>query len=195
MQRKVFLQIFLFTVVLGMIFVFYKIYFVDEKLVTPIQNIENKKIIQNKQEDSNLIYNIEYVAEDKKGSKYLIKSDYGSLSTEQSNLITLQQVSAVITLENTPPISIFSDSALYNSTSYNTEFYGNVIVTYIDHNITSDNLNLYFENNLADILNNVVYKNLNTTLEADKIELDLLTKNSNVYMNNKFEKIKITNKK
>jgi lipopolysaccharide export system protein LptA len=195
MQRKVFLQIFLFTVVLGMIFVFYKIYFVDEKLVTPIQNIENKKIIQNKQEDSNLIYNIEYVAEDKKGSKYLIKSDYGSLSTEQSNLITLQQVSAVITLENTPPISIFSDSALYNSTSYNTEFYGNVIVTYIDHNITSDNLNLYFENNLADILNNVVYKNLNTTLEADKIEIDLLTKNSIIYMNNNFQKVKVTNKK
>ena len=60
--------------------------------------------------------------------------------------------------------------------------------------ITSDNLNLYFEKNLADILNNVVYKNLNTTLEADKIEIDLLTKNSNIYMNNKFEKIKIINK-
>ena len=195
MQRKVFLQIFLFTLILGMIFIFYKVYFVDAKLDKPIQNIENEKITQNKQDGSNLIYDIEYVAEDKKGSKYLIKSDYGNLSTKQSNLITLQKVSAVITLKNSPPIRIFSDSALYNSTSYNTEFYGNVIVTYIDHNITSDNLNLYFEKNLADILNNVVYKNLNTTLEADKIEFNLLTKNSNVYMNNKFEKIKITNKK
>ena len=178
-----------------MIFIFYKVYFVDAKLDKPIQNIENEKITQNKQDGSNLIYDIEYVAEDKKGSKYLIKSDYGNLSTKQSNLITLQKVSAVITLKNSPPIRIFSDSALYNSTSYNTEFYGNVIVTYIDHNITSDNLNLYFEKNLADILNNVVYKNLNTTLEADKIEFNLLTKNSNVYMNNRFEKIKITNKK
>ena len=111
-----------------MIFIFYKVYFVNAKLDKPIQNIENEKITQNKQDGSNLIYDIEYVAEDKKGSKYLIKSDYGNLSTKQSNLITLQKVSAVITLKNSPPIRIFSDSALYNSTSYNTEFYGNVIV-------------------------------------------------------------------
>ena len=86
-------------------------------------------------------------------------------------------------------------ASLYARTeNYDTKFYGNVIVVYTEHTITSDNLNLYFEKNLADILNNVVYKNLNTTLEADKIEIDLLTKNSNIYMNNKFEKIKIINK-
>ena len=140
-------------------------------------------------------YNIEYIAEDKKGSRYLLKSNYGELSANDPNLITLQEVSAVITFDETEPINIVSDSALYNSENYDTKFYGNVIVVYTEHTITSDNLNLYFEKNLADILNNVVYKNLNTTLQADKIEMDLVTKNSNIYMNNKFRKVKVTNKK
>ena len=33
----------------------------------------------------------------------------------------------------------------YNNVNYDTEFYGNVIVNYIDHNISSDNLDLYFK--------------------------------------------------
>lgn len=194
MKKKIFLQFFLFIIILSIFFVFYKIYFTDKKQKVVTDDIDEKKITQSNSEGSNLIYNIEYIAEDKKGSRYLLKSNYGELSTNDPNLITLQEVSAVITFDETEPINIVSDSALYNSENYDTKFYGNVIVVYTEHTITSDNLNLYFEKNLADILNNVVYKNLNTTLEADKIEIDLLTKNSNIYMNNKFEKIKIINK-
>jgi lipopolysaccharide export system protein LptA len=194
MKKKIFLQFFLFIIILSIFFVFYKIYFTDKKQKVVTDDIDEKKITQSNSEGSNLIYNIEYIAEDKKGSRYLLKSNYGELNTNDPNLITLQEVSAVITFDETEPINIVSDSALYNSENYDTKFYGNVIVVYTEHTITSDNLNLYFEKNLADILNNVVYKNLNTTLEADKIEIDLLTKNSNIYMNNKFEKIKIINK-
>jgi lipopolysaccharide export system protein LptA len=193
MQRKVFLQFFLFTIILGSLVIFYNVYFVDKKLNIPSENT-NDKIAQNSK-DSNIIYNIEYVAKDKKGSSYLLQSNYGELNINQTNLITLEIVTAVINLENSPPININSDNALYNNTNHDTEFYGNVVVTYLEHIITSDNLNLYFEKDEADILNNVVYKNLNTTLEADKIKIDLLTKNSIIYMNNSFQKVKLTNKK
>ena len=194
MQKKLFLQFFLFIIIVGMAVIFYQVYFIDKKSSLPIINTYDKKISQN-MGDSNIIHNVEYIAEDKKGSKYLINSKYGELNNSGSNIITLQGVSAVITFTDSSPINIISDSALYDSENYNTEFYGNVIVTYIEHNITSDKLNLNFEKNLANVLDNVIYKNLNTTLVADKIEIDLLTKNSNVYMNNKFQKIKVTNRK
>ena len=192
MQRKVFLQFFLLTIILGGLIIFYNIYFVDKELNIPLEN-NNSKITKNIQ-DANIIYNIEYVAKNN-GNSYLIKSDYGELDINQTNLITLKVVKAVINFENSSPININSDNALYNNTNHDTEFYGNVLVTYLGHNITSDNLNLYFEKDVADILNNVVYKNLNTTLEADKIEIDLLTKNSIIHMNNNFQKVKVTNKK
>jgi len=193
MQKKTLLQFFLLTITLSIIIFFYRVYFINKKLDLPQQNISNKVDGQNKG-DGNIISNIEYSTSDERGSDYLIKANYGKLQNKLSSLIILKEVSATINFENSPSIDIFSDSANYNSTSYDTEFYGNVMVSYIDHNITSDNLNLYFKKDLVQILNNVVYKNLNSTVEADKIEIDLLTKNSTIYMNNNLQKVKITNK-
>ena len=172
---------------------FYKIYFVNNYEDLYLQNKTTQKVKKDTV-SSNIIQNIEYKAEDRNGSKYKIKSKYGELKNDQTNLILLSEVSAVINIKNSSPINIISDNAIYNNTDYDTKFYGNVIVTFIDHNIASDNLDLYFKKDLAYISNNVVYKNLNTTLQADKIEIDLLTKNSNIYMDNKFRKIKIMNK-
>lgn len=193
MQRKILLQFFLFSIVLMIGFFFYKIYFVNNYEDLSLQNKTTQKVKKDTV-SSNIIQNIEYKAEDRSGNNYIIKSKYGELKNDQTNLILLSEVSAVINIKNSSPINIISDNAIYNNTDYDTKFYGNVIVTFIDHNIASDNLDLYFKKDLAYISNNVVYKNLNTTLQADKIEIDLLTKNSNIYMDNKFRKIKIMNK-
>ena len=194
MQKKLLLQFFLFTIILIMIFFFYKIYFADKELDISAETNSDQKISKNKK-DSNIIYNIEYVAQDNDGNNYIVKSKYGELKNDQSNLIILKKVLATINIQNSPSIEIASDSANYNSINYDTEFYGNVTLTYVDHIITSDNLDLYFQKNLAYFSDNVVYKNLNNSIQADKIEIDLITKNSKVYMNNTFKKIKVTSKK
>ena len=177
-----------------MIFFFYKIYFADKELDISAETNSDQKISKNKK-DSNIIYNIEYVAQDNDGNNYIVKSKYGELKNDQSNLIILKKVLATINIQNSPSIEIASDGANYNSVNYDTEFYGNVTLTYVDHIITSDNLDLYFQKNLAYFSDNVVYKNLNTSIQADKIEIDLITKNSKIYMNNTFKKIKVTSKR
>ena len=103
----------------------------------------------------------------------------------------MRDVVATINLKNSKPIQIFSDIALYNSMNFNTQFQENVLMKNEEHIITSDNLDLMFEDNIATILNNVVYTNLNTKMRADKIEIDLITKDSKIFMNNKSKKIKI----
>ena len=194
MQKKLLLQFFLFTIILIMIFFFYKIYFADKELDISVETNSDQKISKNKK-NTNIIYNIEYVAEDNDGNNYIVKSKYGELKNDQSNLIILKKVLATINIQNSPSIKIASDGANYNSINYDTEFYGNVTLTYVDHIITSDNLDLYFQKNLAYFSDNVVYKNLNNSIQADKIEIDLITKNSKIYMNNTFKKIKVTSKK
>jgi hypothetical protein len=52
---------------------------------------------------------------------------------------------------------------------------------------------LLFKKNLAYISDEILYKNLNTQLQADKIEVNLLTKNLKIFMNDKSKKIKILN--
>ena len=49
--------------------------------------------------------------------------------------------------------------------------------------------------NLLIISRNVVYKNLENTMKADVIELDMTTKDTKVFMYNSSEQVNITNTK
>ena len=67
-------------------------------------------------------------------------------------------------------------------------------MTYDEHIIRSQNLDLFFEKQIAQAMNNLVYENNTSRLRADKIEIDLITKNSKIFMYNKKKKIKISGK-
>ena len=194
MQKKTFIQIFLLTLILLISFLVYNVYFKNK-------NLENskKKIIPEKQEDSllkkniqnNLLYDVEYFSKGNNGEEYTVNSKFSELNKDEPNLILMRGVVAVIKGKDSTPINIKADNALYDKLNYNTEFYDNVIVTYNDHIISSDKMDLMFDKNLATVSNNIIYKNLNTKLEADMIEIDLITKNSKIFMNNKKKKVKV----
>ena len=103
----------------------------------------------------------------------------------------MKEVNATILLKDLSPINFWSNEAIYNNINYTTEFYGNVLMTYMEHDIKSDNLSLDFSKNLATVSNNVLYKNLNTSLKADRVKIDLLTKDTKIYMIDKLKKIKV----
>ncbi|MDB4157423.1 hypothetical protein N9586_00690 [Candidatus Pelagibacter sp.] len=193
MKKKIFLQLILFSIIIVIFVVFYKKYFEEKELVNNILESEQSKDITIIQGKSSLIHNIKYTSQKKNGQNYIISSEFGELNVEQPELILMNKVQAIINLENSSSIVISSDNALYNNINYNTNFYDNVLITYTDHIVKSNNFDLFFEKNVGLISNNVIYKNLNTTLEADKIEIDLITKNSKIFMNKKSNKVKITN--
>jgi lipopolysaccharide export system protein LptA len=140
---------------------------------------------------NNLMENINYVAADKIGNKYNIRSDFAEFNPDQPELILMKKVKGVIELNNSNPIIIFSDDAIYNKVNHDTNFFNNVMVEYGDHQILSKNLDLFFESNLASLSKNIIYKSLNTELRADKIEIDLITKNSKIFMDEKTKKVKV----
>ena len=94
-------------------------------------------------------------------------------------------------MTNSEPIIIYANNAIYDKINYNTNFYENILVVYTQHSITSDNLDLDFQKNLATLSNKITYKNLNTKLQADKMEINLITKNSKISMYDTSEKVKI----
>mgnify|MGYP003686995241 FL=1 len=188
MNKKTYLQFFLFAIIIILTYSFYKTYFNQEPISKVSKNIKDESVSKNK---SNIIHNIEYNTKDDEGNSYIIKSKKGEFNLEDPDLILMKDVTAVISMANSTPIKIYSDNAIYNKSNYNTNFYDNVLVNYMVHNIASDNLDLLLEKNLATFSNNIIYKNLNTELEADKIEIDLITKKSKIFMDNKSKKVKI----
>jgi|TARA_B110001450_G_C17589490_1_gene468365 hypothetical protein len=194
MNKKIFIQLFLLLIIFVISLIFFKTYFLNEeknsilnKKITNL-NVNQKSIVDKK---SNLLHNIKYVSKDKFGNGYVITSDLGELNDDRPELILMTNVTATINLNNSTPIIISSNKAIYNNINYDTNFYEGVLVTYEDHNINSDNLNLEFEKSLATISDNIIYKNLNTKLQADKVEIDLITKSSRIFMNNKLDKVNI----
>ena len=192
MLNKTFLQLFLLMAVVLISIFFFRFYFIKEKTLAISKNIEiidEKKILDEKK--SNLIYNIEYVSEFKNGSFYVISSEYGELIYDQPDIIKMKKVTAIINTDNSNPIRIYADNATYNNANHNTQFYENVLMNYNEHSTNSDNLDLIFGTNLATLSNNIIYRNLDTKLLADKMEINLVTKNSKIFMNNNSKTVKI----
>ena len=187
MQKKIIIQVFLFLLIIIISVIFFKFYFKSTNLTKEYDS----KINNSDSNQNNLMSNIKYVAADKIGNEYIVKSKLAEFDPNQPNLILMEKVEGVIQFTNSSPILITSDKAIYNKLNHDTRFLENVLVTYDDHKISSQNLELFFDKNLASISKKIIYKNLNTELRADRIEIDLVTKNSKILMDKKTKKVKV----
>ena len=192
MNIKILIQLLLFIILVSTAATFY--YFYNNKTNANVNKINNNKISINKN-FSNLIKNISYASTDNLGNKFIIKSKTGEINIVNPDIVYMTNVEAIINLINSDPIIIKSYYAKYNKANYETNFKEDILLTYQTHRITSQNLDLSFENNLATIYNKIVYDNNNVKLSADILKIDLITKNSKIFMDNEYKKIKITTNK
>ena len=107
----------------------------------------------------------------------------------------MTNVVANIYLKNSATIKIVSKYANYNKIDHETNFFENVEVTHLIHKANSENLDISFKKNIAIMYNDVVYNKPGTQLIADRLEIDLISKNTKILMDNKSEKIKIIDNK
>lgn len=195
MNKKVLIQITLLVIIvliLATLFTFYQ----SKKGKNLVLKEKNKKefLVENQDSELNIIKDITYIAKDDRENLFKIESKFGKINPEEPDLVLMDDVTAIITLKNREKIIISSDHAIYNSKSYETNFYDNVLLEYIEHNIVSENIYLSFENNLVSISNNIIYKNLNSEMNADEIVMNLITKEIKIFMHNSDNKIQILSK-
>jgi len=194
MNIKILIQFSLFIILL-LITVTYYYYYKGNKTNVNLNKINNNNEISINKNSSNLIKNISYNSIDNLGNEFIIKSEIGEINIDNPNMVYMTNVEAIINLINSDPVIINSNYAKYNKTNYETNFKENILLTYQTHRITSQNLDLSFENNIATIYNKIIYDNNDVKLSADILEIDLITKNSKIFMNNEYKKIKISTNK
>ena len=188
MNKKILTQYFLGLVILLSILIFYKKFFSYNAPTS--ENIKQIDMDLPKN-NTNQINNITYNSETLGNNSYTITAEFAEINQANPDLMVLINVKGKFFMKNSDIIEITSKKANYNSVNYNTNFYQDVLVIFEGHQINSDNLDLFFDKNLGTIYNNKVYKNTNTTLIADKIDIDLITKDSKIYMIDETKKIKI----
>ncbi len=194
MNVKTAIQLLIFLLMGIFIFFFIKNTFLKyQKDIVYLDLNKDKAIekIETEKNENTIIENLNYVSIDAKGNEYILNAKYGEESKENLNIILLKQVVGKIKLKNKSDIEIKSDFAKYNSITFDTNFYENVIGFFGESKVSSDNLDLFIKNNKAIMYNNIKYLDRNTTANADEISFNLLNGDINIRMFDKKKKIQI----
>jgi len=187
---KRFLQFFFFSILIIMIFYIYDKYF-QKKLISKNNTIIKQNLINpnpnnlNDNNQNNIIKNLKYEVNLRDNSRYTIYSEFSELVfINDEEIINMKKVSATYLDANNIPITIKSEMATYNTLTNNTFFEKNVLINYLDHSIESEKLLFDFLNNEATIFDSVVYKNKNNSIITDNIQINLISKDIKLYMDN-----------
>ena len=179
-------------VIVGIILLFFTYYSSDKgKIVDIGKNIVIGDVVQLTEETSNIIENVNYTGTNNRGTFFELNAAIAELKHDEPHLSRLQDVFVVIRLRNLRTIHIQSDKAIFNKISNDCKFFGNVKITEQDNVITSDNLDFYNSKNFLQAYNNVKYSSMKGALIADKVDVDLLKNEANIFMFKKNDKVKV----
>jgi len=188
---KKIIQLLIFVIVFISIFIFYKLYFYDEvsiksKKTSQIEEASSDKINNNTIE--NLKYNINLNEE----NSYSISSASSEIKYVNNNeIVYMTKVEAIFIGKDKQAVKIISDFAVYNKLDNQTFFEKNVIIRYQSHSIFSDKMLINLKNDMANIYDSVRYEGPNIELKADQINLNLLTKKIDIYMDDNLDNVEI----
>jgi LPS export ABC transporter protein LptC len=187
MNKKIFIQLILFFFIIFLFLIFLQYYKINNQKTTSnfSSEIQKKEVSSN----DNIIKNMEYSSKDNDGNYYKIFSDYGKIDFENPDLIHMADVTAFIYLKDSDKIKITSNFSKFNNKTFETEFTENVVIVRLDEKIIGDKLEFSLEKDIILLSNNIIFTKPGYNLKADKVEIDLITKNSKVYMNDSKDKV------
>ena len=178
----------------GIILFFFTYYSREKDEIVDIdKSTETGDVSKLTEEISNIIEDVNYVGTSG-GAIFELNAARAKIKYREPDISHLQNVFVVIKM-NERTIHIRSDKALYNKTTNDCEFWGNVETTEQDNIITSDNLDLFMSKNLITAYNNlnVKYNNMDELgfLVADKVNIDILKNEANIFMFEKDSKVRV----
>ena len=205
-SKKTLIQTFLILTLILLNFVvfnfYYKADFKKDQTDLKNQEIEEKSL---NVKNNDLIENLKYTSNNSRGDIYELFADFGEANKKNPDIMFLTNVNGRIKSKNKPDVLLTSKFANFNTKTFETTFIDNVKISRHDEIITGDELylvldrdkndfkeNLNKEENLLRISNNVSFKKPGYSLEADIVEIDLITKNSKIYMKNGIKKVSAT---
>ena len=151
--------------------------FEDEKETSVIEKID-----ENQNNTSTYINDINYTSTDLRGNEYQITAKLAEIKIENADLMFLTDVIAFVFIKDKDTVKITSNFGKYNTKNYDTIFSENVIVVYPGHKVTGEYLDFSFLTDLGVFTTNVIYTGEKTKLFADKMEMNLTTKDTKIFM-------------
>ena len=190
MNKKTGLQVVMVLIIILISLWFYLKYF-TKNFEDVKETLAIEKVDENQNSTSTYINDINYVSTDVRGNKYQITAKLAEIKIENPDLMFLSDVVAFVFIKDKDTVKITSNFGKYNTNNYDTIFSENVIVIYPGHKVTGEYLDFSFLTNLGVFTTNVIYTGEKTNLFADKMEMNLTTKDTKIFMNDAGKKVLI----
>ena len=178
------IKIVLFSLMILLLIIFYKIYLEEKNLI--VQDINTNPTIQKETLKDNLIHNLTYSVNLGQDNEYIINSELSEITynNDSTEIVNMQSVKATIIDKNQLPIMIKSDLAEYDNSDYGTLFKKNVRINYLNHEISSNEMQLDFKNKLIKIYDKVQYNGSLGQMFTSNIDIDINNNKIEIYMDN-----------
>jgi hypothetical protein len=184
------IQLILFLTLILISFIFHKLYFQETNKINIQTNIFTNE--SSASTSNNLIKDLKYEVKLDNNNEYILTAEFGEIVYEDdAEKVKMQNVVGILIDQNNIPITIKSANAVYDNSSYATNFSENVKIEYLDNKIFADKVDLDFKNNIIIVYDNVKYYRIDGNMKADSIIINLITKKIDVNMKNKKDNIKI----
>lgn len=194
---KSFFQLLLLSIIIIISFFFYKIYFSKDE-ISKIDNEQTQAVLteepseKTQEKKNNFIKKLRYKVQLNKDGEYEINAKSSEISyLNNIEIVSMNQVTAIFLDNKKREIKVKSDNAKFNTTTYDTNFSGNIEIEYFKNIINAEKLDFKYILNEIIVYENVIYNGSYGSIRADNIKINLETKNINIFMDNPKNKVRI----
>ena len=150
------------------------------------ENVEKLTLDKDTDKLENITRDIEHYI-NKNGDIIKIFAKSGKTNLKNNNILDLEDVNGTISSDGKSNVYISSKFAEYNYSDQNSKFYQDVEIKYIDRIIICDNFDLKINDNIAVAYNNVMIRDNKSLMKAEKVTMNILTKDINIESKEKIE--------
>jgi len=183
---KKLIQLFIILTIIISFYLIFKNYLINDqnKEVTK-SNLDNSGKIDKIDDGDNLIKNLRYEINLNQNQKYILTAKKSNISNlDDTEIVYMEKVKAIFFDKKGNQMIVTSDTGMFNSSTYDSEFSNNIKINYDNHEIVAEKMNLNFAKKIIKIYKDVIYFNTDLSLVADIISINLVTNKTDIYMNN-----------
>lgn len=174
--------------VFSLSFLFYSYSVLTNKGAIKLKKNEDLKDVINLNSGVTKFSDVEYKSTSRNNKDFITRGKEAYISTDQPNLINIDDVHSFTKLNDGTVLDIRSDKAKYFKATKNIQYYENVIIKNKDGIIKAENANFYANKNLIK-LEKATYKDGQNLITSDIVMLNTLTNNIELLMKEKKDRV------
>ncbi len=137
------------------------------------KNIIKESENPNKNEVSNVFYNIKYSGIDLSGNRYILTAEEANNKIDNDELINMKGVKAVFYFKDNTNLVVTSEAGKYNNKTLDMKFTDNVFMSYEDNSLNAKSAEYSNSGGFLQISESVKINSDMGKLSADKLYFDL----------------------